>query len=176
MLQGDKASLFGYGPYSSEDSATAAEAILAGNGIEQQHNGWVAVILQADIERCYREAASSGVHRRIRRRASHGSGPDGEARAGWRSTPDRYAGTIICCRRGEGRNLATGRLTNILGCYYGLVSRTSDRRWLAIVDRNSERAGCRITGGIHRRASNCCGPYREERTARGRAAYRAAAC
>jgi len=140
MLQGDKASLFGYGSGSSEDSATAAEAILAGNGIEQQHSGWVAVILQADIERCYREAASSGVHRRVRCRAGHGCGPDGEARAGWRSTPDRYAGTIICCCRGEGRNLATRRLTDTLVCHYRLVGRASNRRRLSVVDCDCERA------------------------------------
>jgi len=140
MLQGDDASLFGYRSGSGKDCPTAAEAVLAGKGIEQEHNGGIAVILQADIERRYRETASSGVHRRIRCRASHGSGPDGEARAGWRITRDGYAGTIICCCRGERRNLATGRHTNTLVCHYRLVGRASDRRRLSIVDCNRERA------------------------------------
>ena len=63
MLKADRAAFDGCRAYAGERSATAAEAILPCDRIEQQHSRWIAVILQTNIEDLDRETARSRVHR-----------------------------------------------------------------------------------------------------------------
>ena len=133
------------------DRTSATESILPAPRVEDQLVRRIRVILDANIEHGYGEAATGGIGRRIGGYTGDRSGAGREARPRWRSTRHRYPGAIVGGRRGKDDHSARGGSAHILRSDYSKVRRTCD---------------CRRFGVVH--------PYRE--SASGRAAIQPGDC
>jgi hypothetical protein len=61
MLNRHYAALSQQSTNAGKNSPSAAEAVFAGSGIEQNDVGRIAIILQTGAEHCHGEAAGSGI-------------------------------------------------------------------------------------------------------------------